>query len=564
VVTDVNIVNQLIVPPSNAAIKLVSCKHANSQAITEVIDLTNKPYPVIFSTAFTYDAPGSAVSGQSYKLKWDTNRTNIIYDDTGKVAEAADGTTRATSILVPELSHLSSSGVCTTYSAGTALGWDPTMICNAGVTGRTITFSRAVPANMRRNTDGATLKVYPLTTANEDLSAVTSGFSTINDQGGKWSVPLLASKLYAVWWDADVDFRNLTITRSQFYRDDNHDAIILRFNYTEKKEIIEVGDYVGGWLTPPFKTASGSMLSVTTCDFGRYYHDAVNKYIYVCVSDKATSVDSIQVNPLNCVNFCNDTTNNIVKEDFVRNWNNASQWPGTANPVAGANVTIPAEWTVKLDVDPPALGSLIVEGNLFVEGRDAALDVGFMWVKGTFWAGNASVPFTNALSITVAGNRTSQNFTFGDQSANKLIVVTGRMTLYGDYQGQQFYNLAAKVDANSANPISLDTSTIVADANDQFVITPSFSNPTQYSFTLAGTLSSTTFIPETNNKPTNTHFGDAASTSSIDANAETRSAVLHLTRKIKIISGTNSDNYGFRVLVTSVNGSKGSITFNGV
>lgn len=64
----------------------VSCKHANNAAITEVIDLTKNHYPVIFNTGFTYDAPGSAVSGQVYTLKWDTNKTNIIYDNTGKVA----------------------------------------------------------------------------------------------------------------------------------------------------------------------------------------------------------------------------------------------------------------------------------------------------------------------------------------------------------------------------------------------------------------------------------------------------------------------------------------------
>lgn len=67
-------------------IKFVSCKHANSKGVIELIDLTNKQYPVIFDTAFTYDAPGSAIANQLYRLKWDTNKTNIIYDNTGKIA----------------------------------------------------------------------------------------------------------------------------------------------------------------------------------------------------------------------------------------------------------------------------------------------------------------------------------------------------------------------------------------------------------------------------------------------------------------------------------------------
>lgn len=43
-----------------------------------------------------------------------------------------------------------------------------------------------------------------------------------------------------------------------------------------------------------------------------------------------------------------------------------------------------------------------------------------------------------------------------------------------------------------------------------------------------------------------------------------RSMVGHLTRNIKIVSGTNANNYGFRVLVTSVSGKNGSVTLNGV
>ena len=54
----------------------------------------------------------------------------------------------------------------------------------------------------------------------------------------------------------------------------------------------------------------------------------------------------------------------LVPETFTRRWSNATQWPGQALPAKGAQVSIPAEWTVLLDKDPPALGNLSIQGTL--------------------------------------------------------------------------------------------------------------------------------------------------------------------------------------------------------
>lgn len=129
---------------------------------------------------------------------------------------------------------------------------------------------------------------------------------------------------------------------------------------------MEVGKAIADVLQQPLTNPSSTTLDSLACNFGDYYHDSTNKYIFVCVSDRARNYDEIKVNTLNCLHFCDDPINGVDKEDFVRSWNNATQWPGLVNPAAGANVTIPAAWTVKLDVDPPALNSLIIEGNLFV------------------------------------------------------------------------------------------------------------------------------------------------------------------------------------------------------
>lgn len=260
------------------------------------------------------------------------------------------------------------------------------------------------------------------------------------------------------------------------------------------------------------------------------------------------------------MHFCDDF---VDREDFVRNWSNATQWPGGVLPAAGADVTIPANQTVKLDMANVTLGSLIVEGNLFVEGN-AVIEAAFIWIQGKFWAGNASNPYTNSLTIRITGTSSAgANYTFGDQSANKLIVVTGSMTLYAAVNAFPYSVLADKVTADQTTAINLDTAsfgqTLNWAADDEIIIAPSFS-PLQYSFVTAASVTATSVTPKTDSKPTYTHYGKATSNTPVDM----RSMVGHLTRKIKIVSGTNTNNYGFRVLVTTIAGKKGSVTFHGV
>lgn len=73
-------------------------------------------------------------------------------------------------------------------------------------------------------------------------------------------------------------------------------------------------------------------------------------------------------------------------------------------------------------------------------------------------------------------------------------------------------------------------------------------------------MTDSSFTPKVTNKPAYTHYGSSSPTVSVD----TRSMVGHLSRKIKIISGPSTNNYGFRVLVTSVAGKNGTVRFNGV
>ncbi|HEU4692689.1 MAG TPA: G8 domain-containing protein, partial [Vicinamibacterales bacterium] len=55
-------------------------------------------------------------------------------------------------------------------------------------------------------------------------------------------------------------------------------------------------------------------------------------------------------------------------------WSDPATWPDRRVPRAGDKVTIPAGKHVVLDVTPPALGSLTIEGKLsFANNRDLEL-----------------------------------------------------------------------------------------------------------------------------------------------------------------------------------------------
>ncbi len=88
-------------------------------------------------------------------------------------------------------------------------------------------------------------------------------------------------------------------------------------------------------------------------------------------------------------------------------WSDPAAWPNSQVPAAGAAVTIPAGKTVLLDVSPPALASLTVEGTLRFDAKDLNLTTGWILVHGgRFEIGSETTPYTNRAIITLTGPST--------------------------------------------------------------------------------------------------------------------------------------------------------------
>lgn len=108
-------------------------------------------------------------------------------------------------------------------------------------------------------------------------------------------------------------------------------------------------------------------------------------------------------------------------------WSDASTWGG-AVPVAGEVVRIPAGKTVVLDVSPPALRSIEVNGTLRFADRDLTLRTGSIMVHGRLQVGTETNPFTSKATIVLDGNDSDDVMGMG---AHVLGVMGGTLDLHG-------------------------------------------------------------------------------------------------------------------------------------
>lgn len=124
----------------------------------------------------------------------------------------------------------------------------------------------------------------------------------------------------------------------------------------------------------------------------------------------------------------------------AKRWSDPDTWGGRV-PVAGQDVVVPAGRAVVLDVDPPALGHVRVEGELYLEDSgDRVLRAASILVTGRFSAGSASRPFTHRAEIVLDG---ADSDNVAGMGAHVLGVRGGILDLHGAGEGPTWTRLAA-------------------------------------------------------------------------------------------------------------------------
>jgi hypothetical protein len=138
-------------------------------------------------------------------------------------------------------------------------------------------------------------------------------------------------------------------------------------------------------------------------------------------------------------------------------WSDAASWPDGKLPRAGDAVVIARDMAVLLDVAPPALRSLTVDGKLsFSDDIDIELKTDWIYLRrGELEIGSEAKPHRRKATITLTDNVPDENVnTMGDRG---ILLMGGTLRLQGDRKNS-WTKLASTAQAGSARIDVLDAS----------------------------------------------------------------------------------------------------------
>ena len=130
-------------------------------------------------------------------------------------------------------------------------------------------------------------------------------------------------------------------------------------------------------------------------------------------------------------------------------WSDPASWPGGKVPGEGDAVTIGRDRDIVLDVAPPALRSLTVNGKLsFSNDRDLELKTDWIYLAGgELDIGSEAKPYTHKAIITLTDKVPGENInTMGDRG---IMLLGGTLSLHGDRTNNTWTKLAKTAKAGA-------------------------------------------------------------------------------------------------------------------
>src|SRR5438874_11562785 len=139
-------------------------------------------------------------------------------------------------------------------------------------------------------------------------------------------------------------------------------------------------------------------------------------------------------------------------------WSDPATWPGRKVPVAGDKVTIEKGKDVALDVSPPALNGLTIEGKLsFADNKDLELTTEWIMVHGELEIGTEKAPHTRKAAITLTDNVKDEDISgvggTNDRVDRGIMLMGGTLNLHGDRQNT--WSKLARTAEAGANSIAV-------------------------------------------------------------------------------------------------------------
>jgi cell migration-inducing and hyaluronan-binding protein len=113
------------------------------------------------------------------------------------------------------------------------------------------------------------------------------------------------------------------------------------------------------------------------------------------------------------------------------NWSNPDTWPNRKVPIAGDKVTIGRDKDVILDVSPPALGGLSIDGKLtFANNADLELTTEWIMLHGELAIGSEANPHTSKATITLTNTVKNEDVMAG-MGDRGIMISGGTLNLHG-------------------------------------------------------------------------------------------------------------------------------------
>src|ERR1700722_13041258 len=119
----------------------------------------------------------------------------------------------------------------------------------------------------------------------------------------------------------------------------------------------------------------------------------------------------------------------------AKRWSDAATWPDKKVPGKDAVVTIDRDMDVVLDVSPPELHGLTINGKLsFGDNKDLELTTEWIMVHGELEIGTEAKPHTHNATITLTDNVKDEDFGGmggNDRSDRGIMLMGGILNLHG-------------------------------------------------------------------------------------------------------------------------------------
>ncbi len=121
----------------------------------------------------------------------------------------------------------------------------------------------------------------------------------------------------------------------------------------------------------------------------------------------------------------------------AKRWSEAATWPDKKVPAKGALVTIAQDMNVVLDVTPPELNGLTINGKLsFADDKDLELTTEWIMVRGELEIGTEARPYTHNATITFTNNVKDEDISGvggnTDRVDRGILLMGGTLNLHGD------------------------------------------------------------------------------------------------------------------------------------